>query len=416
MNTHKLFHKDFTLVVIGQIISLFGNAILRFALPLHLLRETNSPALYGFVTACSFLPMIVLSFLGGVLADRVNKRNIMVALDFLTAGIIVILYLSIGSLPLVPLLIIVLMLLYGISGTYQPTVQASIPALVASDQILSAGAVVNQVGALAGLLGPVVGGMLFGAFGLTLILIISTICFTISAIMEIFIHIPFEKRKTDMGILTIIKSDFHDSTHYMRREKPVLIEIISLIGVFNFVLSAMLGVGVPILIVNVLGMSDELLGISQGALALGGLLGGIFTAIFSKKLKFQNVYILLLLCALSVGVMSVPMLLHLPNIVCYSLITICCFVIMGLATIFSVQMIAIVQTQTPPHLVGKVIALMMAISMSAQPIGQAMYGVAFDVFSNHTGIILVCVAMVSAIIGLSSKSIFKRSEGDCESP
>ena len=85
---HKSFGKDFALVVAGQIVSLFGNAILRFSLPLFLLRETGSSALFGAVTACSLLPMIVLSLLGGVLADRVNKRNIMVILDFSTAGII----------------------------------------------------------------------------------------------------------------------------------------------------------------------------------------------------------------------------------------------------------------------------------------------------------------------------------------
>ena len=71
----KLFRRDFTLVVIGQIISLFGNAILRFALPLYLLRETGSSTLFGVVTACSFAPMVILSMAGGVLADRVNKRK-----------------------------------------------------------------------------------------------------------------------------------------------------------------------------------------------------------------------------------------------------------------------------------------------------------------------------------------------------
>lgn len=82
----KLFRRDFTLVVIGQIISLFGNAILRFALPLYLLRETGSSTLFGVVTACSFAPMVILSMVGGVLADRVNKRDIMVGLDFSTAA------------------------------------------------------------------------------------------------------------------------------------------------------------------------------------------------------------------------------------------------------------------------------------------------------------------------------------------
>lgn len=50
----KLFRRDFTMVVIGQVISLFGNAILRFALPLYLLQVTESASLFGIVTACSF--------------------------------------------------------------------------------------------------------------------------------------------------------------------------------------------------------------------------------------------------------------------------------------------------------------------------------------------------------------------------
>ncbi|WP_156424264.1 MFS transporter, partial [Enterococcus gallinarum] len=101
----KLFRRDFTLVVIGQIISLFGNAILRFALPYYLLKETGSSTLFGLVTACSFLPMVVLSMVGGILADRINKRNIMVGLDFSTAIIITLFYLSLGKLPMVPLFI-----------------------------------------------------------------------------------------------------------------------------------------------------------------------------------------------------------------------------------------------------------------------------------------------------------------------
>ena len=54
--TSKLFSKNFTLVVIGQIISLFGNAAIRFALPLYLLNMTGSSALFGTVTACAIIP------------------------------------------------------------------------------------------------------------------------------------------------------------------------------------------------------------------------------------------------------------------------------------------------------------------------------------------------------------------------
>lgn len=100
MNT-KLFSRNFTLVVVGQIISLFGNAIIRFALPLYLLNQTGSSALYGTVSACALIPAIILSPIGGILADRVNKRNIMVVLDFFTAAVILIFSLLLGGMNLI---------------------------------------------------------------------------------------------------------------------------------------------------------------------------------------------------------------------------------------------------------------------------------------------------------------------------
>lgn len=123
MKKQKLFHRDFTLVVVGQVVSLFGNAAIRFALPLYLLNQTGSSRLYGLVTACAFIPAVLLSPVGGVVADRVNKRNIMVLLDFFTAALTVACSLLLGSVDLVLLLTVTLMLLYGIAGAYQPSAQ-----------------------------------------------------------------------------------------------------------------------------------------------------------------------------------------------------------------------------------------------------------------------------------------------------
>ena len=110
----KLVSRDFTLVVIGQIISLFGNAAIRFALPLYLLNQTGSSAIYGTVTACAFIPAILLSPIGGIVADRVNKRDIMVILDFFTAAVIAGFSLLMNSVNLTVLLAVTLMILYGI--------------------------------------------------------------------------------------------------------------------------------------------------------------------------------------------------------------------------------------------------------------------------------------------------------------
>ena len=78
----------FFLIVLGQIISLFGNAILRFALSLYVLDTTGSAAVFGGILAVSMVPTILCSPLGGVLADRVPRQRIMWGLDFFTAALV----------------------------------------------------------------------------------------------------------------------------------------------------------------------------------------------------------------------------------------------------------------------------------------------------------------------------------------
>ena len=286
----KLFKRDFTMVVIGQIISLFGNAILRFALPLYLLRETDSSSLFGVVTACAFIPMVIFSLFGGIIADRKNKRNIMVALDFTTATVILIFSFALGKVLLIPLMIAVLMILYGISGIYQPAVQASIPLITEKQFLMQGNAVINMVSTLAGLLGPIIGGVLFGAFGIMPILFISISCFAFSAVMEVFIHIPFEKNTNSKSVFGAVGSDLSDSFKFIKYEKPIFLSILEILALFNLILTAMMLVGIPVIVVQILGMSDTALGITQGAMGLGGLAGGIITGAAAEKIR-PKIYI-----------------------------------------------------------------------------------------------------------------------------
>ena len=400
------FGRDFLLVVIGQIISLFGNAILRFALPLYLLRQTGSPALFGVVTACSFAPMVVLSMAGGVLADRVNKRNIMVGLDFSTAAIILLFYAALGRLPTVPLFIAVLMLLYGISGTYQPAVQASVPLLVQKEKLIAGNAVINQVNTLSGLLGPVAGGVLFTLWGIGPILLLSAACFAFSAVMEIFIRIPHERRPSEAGVFQVVRRDLQECVRFVRSEKPVFVSVVVLVAMFNLVLSAVMIVGTPILITQVLGMSDTLYGLTQGALALGGLCGGALAAACGDKLRVQKAHLLLLACSAAVAIMGLSLWLRLPPLVSYAAITLMSFAAMGASTLFMVQIYTLVQVQTPPQLVGKVMAALISIAMCGQPVGQALYGLLFGLFAPY--LVLLGAAGAALCISLCSRRVFGR--------
>ena len=271
----NLFSRDFTLVVIGQIISLFGNATIRFALPLYLLNQTGSSALYGTVMACAFLPTILLSPIGGIVADRVNKRNIMVILDFFTAALIFVFSLLLGGMNLVILLTVTLMLLYGIAGAYQPSVQASIPALVSPDRFMEANSIINTISSFANLVGPVLGGMLYSTYGLRAVLWVCMVCFFLSAVMELFIRIPFVKQDSKGGLLKLVAGDFRESFRFIRKEKPEIGRATLVVCEINLFLSAMILVAVPYLITEVLELGSEstantLYSFSQGALAAGG--------------------------------------------------------------------------------------------------------------------------------------------------
>ncbi|MCI8665571.1 MAG: MFS transporter [Dorea sp.] len=407
----KLFSKDFTLVVIGQIISLFGNAAIRFALPLYLLNLTGSSALYGTVIACAFIPAILLSPVGGIVADRVNKRNIMVILDFFTAAVILAFSLLMDVSNIILLLTVTLMLLYGIAGAYQPSVQASIPALTSEENYMAANSIINTISSFASLIGPVIGGILYSLYGLKPVLWVCVVCFFVSAVMEIFIQIPFEKQALEGGILKMAKTDFTSSIRFIRTEKPVIGKTLLLIFGINLFLSAMITVALPYLVTEVFDLeaaqANRLYGFAEGALALGGLSGGIGAGIFAKRLAIQKSGNLVISCALSVFPIGLSLLLFSSGIINYLVITVCCFMIMVFSTILTIQMMAFVQTETPQNLIGKVIAVIFTISMCAQPLGNAMYGVLFEMCNGYEYAVVLFSGIVSLLIAMGTRNIFK---------
>ena len=408
----KLFSKDFTLVAIGQIISLFGNAAIRFALPLYLLNLTGSSALYGTVTACAFIPAILLSPIGGIVADRVNKRNIMVILDFFTAAVILAFSLLMNEVGLVLLLTVTLMLLHGIAGAYQPSVQASVPALVGQDHFMAANSIINTISSFASLIGPVLGGILYSAYGLEPVLWVCIACFIMSAVMEIFIEIPFQKQASDGGVLKTARTDFAESIRFIRKEKPVIGKTLLVIFGINLFLSAMIIVALPYLVTEVLSIessqANRLYGFAEGALAAGGLAGGIGAGIFANKLAIHKSGSLVIACAVCVFPISAALILFSSGMVNYIVITVCCFAIMVFSTIFTVQMMSFIQTETPQNLIGKVIAVIFTISMCAQPLGNAFYGVLFEICRGFEYAVVLFSGVVSLMVAISTRNIFKR--------
>ncbi|MDD7718234.1 MAG: MFS transporter [Eubacteriaceae bacterium] len=407
-----MWNKNFIMILVGQIISLFGNGILRFALPLYLLNETGSAALFGTVSACAFIPMIVLGPVGGIFADRVNKRNIMVILDFSTAILVLGIIVLLGRMNLVVLLLCAMFILYGINGAYQPAVQASIPALLKDNDIMKGNAAINLVASLAGLVGPVLGGMLFGFYGISPILYVSMGCFLVSAIMEMFIVIPFEKKEAEGNIFAIGLSDLKESMHYIRNDDPLIMTFALAVGVINMVLSALIIIGLPVVITQMLGFDGDtantLYGYSEGVYAVGSLCGGMGAGMLAGKLKTEKGYLLLLLCGLTVVPIGLSLMTGMFGMPAFIIIMASCFLMACLATLFSIQIISYLQIIVPMDLLGKVMACVSCIGMCASPLGQAVYGWLFQFLGENVYVLFFAAAAATVALAVYLKKPFEQ--------
>lgn len=350
--------------------------------------------------------------IGGIIADRINKRNIMVILDFSTALLTLILTLLLGKVDLILLLLITMIFLYGIQGAYQPAVQASIPVLVASETIMPANAIINLISSLSGLLGPVLGGILYAAYDLMPILYISILCFLFSAIMEIFIKIPFTRTKAVGNIFSIGISDLKESFHFIRHTRPEILKVSLIIASINLLLSALIIISLPILITQTLVFPPEtanrLYGYSQGSIAAGSLLGGLMAGVLSRHLKATHSPLILLISTITLLPIGLSLqFISNPNIT-YAVLLISCVVMMAAASLFSIQMMSYLQILTPQNLVGKVISCAICIGMCASPVGQAIYGILFDLLKEIPCLPFYFAAILVILICISSRTTFQK--------
>lgn len=180
----KLFTKNFTLLVLGQASSLFGNYILRLALSMYILEVTGSAAVFAGILSAATIPTILLSPAGGILADRADRRNLMAALDTLTGMSVLCAAVFLSGRNAIAV-IGVLLVTRSVLGAFEtPTVQACIPQMLTGDLIIRGNAVVNQVASISYLTAPLLGGILYAAVGLKPVMYASVVCFFLTALFS----------------------------------------------------------------------------------------------------------------------------------------------------------------------------------------------------------------------------------------
>jgi Major Facilitator Superfamily len=428
-------NKNFIIIVIGQIISLFGNAIQRFSMSLYLLEFTGSTATFANILAISTIPYILFAPIAGMLSDNVNRKKIMVYLDLfcsiLIGGYAFVVFSGNDHKLIVAAVMFMLSICYTLYG---PAVTASIPQVVDEEKLTSANGIISQVGSVVNFLGPILAGILYGIVGLKLIVIINAISFFASAVMEMFLDIPdviktvdeeeafnvsFLDKKdlnsvTDISDMEIaptveitrnkpknkvlsvgfIKDSFIDmykTFKYLSKKKKVVLGIIASYALCNIFLVPVLTILAPYFINIFLGLPSQIYGIVEGIFVLGMIIGGFWISIKPKMFSMKKVHYTYFPMIAGVLLMSSLGAVKANNYVLAVLFGISGMAIMMSLSLSNVLTLTFIQKEVPLEMLGKVSAFSTAIATISVAPGQLLYGQVIEA-GIPIGIILLITA------------------------
>lgn len=409
MNT-KLFTRNFVFLILGQISSLLGNFTLKFALSMYVLEQTGSASAFAALLSVSMIPTVLLSPFGGILADRVNRRSIMVALDGLSgiavaaAGVI----LPLGSdILVIGALLVALSVLAAFES---PTVQAAVPQMLSGDNLMKGNAAVSQVQAIASLITPFLGSIVYTAFGLMPVIWGAAACFFLTAFLECFIRLDHQKRENSQSAGTIIKEDFTVSAHFLRHEQPAILKLLLLAASVNLLAAGTVVVGAPFLVRTVLGLSAGYYGAVESAMGIAAILGSLFVGLMSGRMRLR--WLASVIAGFGICLLPAGMAFVFPSEAAgrYAvLLAVFCACQFG-CSLFSTFSVTLIQSRTPEQLMGKIMSCVFTLAMCAQPAGQVIYGALFDRFVDAPHWVLIPSGLLLCVIGVSSISFFAGME------
>lgn len=392
-------NKNFIIIVIGQIISLFGNAVQRFSMSLYLLHFTGSTAAFAKILAISTIPYIIFAPIAGRLSDKINKKKIMIYLDLFCAALIggyaLILLNGRDSEFVVGAVMFILSICYTLYG---PAVTSSIPQIVNEDRLTSANGIINQVGSAVNFVGPILAGVLYGLVGIKLIVIINALSFLMSAILELFLDIPDAESKTNNVIgkdklsddynssdrllsFEFVKNSFIDMKNtfmHLMNENNIILGIIVSYALGNIFLVPILSIVAPYFINIYLGLPSEIYGIVEGICVLGMICGGFWISIKPEMFSMKKVHYTYVPMILGVALMSVIVFLKINNYAMAGLFSLSGMAIMMSLSLSNVLTLTFIQKEISMDMLGSISALSTAVATISVAPGQLLFGQAID--------------------------------------
>jgi MFS family permease len=412
MSKSRLFNRDFSLMIIGQIVTVMGSSLLRFALSLYVLDATGRADLFAALFAISSIP-ILLAPLGGAISDRFNRQRLMVLYDavccIITVAFLFVLLNGHASVFAVG----TVMVLLGVVGAMEtPNGTACVPLLVSENKLESANGAIQAVQSLSGMIAPVLGGILYGAFGIRLLVAVSGAAFGLAAAMELFIRIPFAKRAQAGGMIPALFADMKDGFRYVWKDSFIR-RLMFIAALLNLALVPCFLVASPIVLRVTMRSSDTMYGVAMGLINVASILGAVTVGVFSKKMKVRTMWRWLLgIAALFVplALFVTPMALDTGIWLPYIGFMLCLILMVAATTILSIFVIVRIQKKTPNENLGKVMAIVQAAAQCVAPIGQFLYGLAFQRFQNAAYLPLLLAGGLLLGIAFISKAMLNKEE------
>lgn len=390
-NWRALRHRNFRILYAAGVLTNIGTWAQRVAQDWLVLELTNNNGAYlGIVTALQFLPVLLLSLQGGVLADKVDKRKALVITN-LGSGISA---LILGSLVISHVVtlnhVYILAILLGVFSAIDAPIRQSFNVEVVGNKDLTNAMGLNSANFHFGrLVGPAISGLLIATFG-------TGPSFLINGFSFIAVTISFlAVRKSELHIEQNSKSDgtLKEAFRYLKKRPDLQIIMITVFFASNF--------GLNMQIFNALMATKEFhkgaasYGVLGTLVGLGTLTGALIAARKdrTKRVKFVP------LAAINFGFWISALALS-PNFAIYSLI----LPISGISAITTmISANTFVQANSDLAIRGRIMGIYMFIFMGGSPVGSLLIGFS----AEHFGIRLT-MALCGAITSIAAASVLYR--------
>ena len=220
--------KNFALLYFGQTISQLGSSMTGFATVIWAYKEYGQVMASSLLALCSMIPYIILSILGGAVVDRADKKKVMLVCDTIAAigSLLIMICFFSGCLKLWILCIV--NIVNGFMNAFQaPASQVAVSLLIDKKDYAHIGGLQSSVGAVTGIITPIMSAALLSFGGLGLVVSIDLTTFIIAFLsLALFVNIPDTVIKESKNYFKELLKSINEGISFMKHERGILLMLV----------------------------------------------------------------------------------------------------------------------------------------------------------------------------------------------